>query len=866
MGYFGRIQKCARYYDSDAGEYRWGAWKYTGSASAGADYVSNDGLAVVYRVQVNYGSGDTGIGAFAVSTNFVNPNSSGNPSEAYCYLYTFDPTDGGSAETAAAPLGSEAFAGPVSFEASNVGNYLSFSFPALTGKPAMLYFWFSSSVTYTGYGSNQIYHYATGNWNKTWQTGTKTPALTGGFSDTGGSGGETGSGYMLIASGSYSGVYAQQSFDMTRRERTASYTAVSFSGGGSVSFTAARKTGEDSGLRMDGYLTAGTGFDTVNGMPAGTVLARSEGGASFGFDFRAEPGVTYYLWTVIHSAGYIESEITVSITPTSWCYTAVDKGASLNIAQSSRSFSMSMGTYQVGRMKLSFAYSAQADITVSSADSGGLSRLWFSDSPNIDSATGRPMNVDQEFSADGSQSLIKLEKGKIYYVFALFSAGTATGTVSFSIVPPSVVWTVGDSAEYMLIDSAVSREVSLGEAKYSVLKLSFAHPGTAQFYTSGSVIDDYQCIRAYLSTHDSLDNHYGTMDGYIATAAGGTEPYESPDYSISCSVEAGRTYYLITRNWASSAPRTTAFSTVIHIVPPVAPSGGYTLIETAEDAGITGSRQYKTEFSRYSISRRKLSFRYRGEAEFSAAASEDSDGIPQLRGCISDSAEIDLDTGVPEGTILAQSGAEGESFSLTYAVEDRNDYYLWVIASEIYCGGTGKAGVSITCPAERRFAITERAEYYGITEETVHSASPGESGVCLLELSFAASGLVYFSTSDTAGNMDRLRGWLGLAPYLDGASGMPCSDVLAEASGGKENRDYSFSLPVEAGTTYYLFSRDDWLYGSPGFDIHIKPVPGVMRIAAGGEEKGAVPYIYRQGAWHAAVPMCRTGGAWRTGG
>ena len=109
--------------------------------------------------------------------------------------------------------------------------------------------------------------------------------------------------------------------------------------------------------------------------------------------------------------------------------------------------------------------------------------------------------------------------------------------------------------------------------------------------------------------------------------------------------------------------------------------------------------------------------------------------------------------------------------------------------------------------------------------------------------------------------MDRLRGWLGLAPYLDGASGMPCSDVLAEASGGKENRDYSFSLPVEAGTTYYLFSRDDWLYGSPGFDIHIKPVPGVMRIAAGGEEKGAVPYIYRQGAWHAAVPMCRTGGA-----
>lgn len=52
MGYFGGLQKCARYYDGTA--YRWGAWVNTGSAAAGADYAAEDGLCVVYRAQAYY--------------------------------------------------------------------------------------------------------------------------------------------------------------------------------------------------------------------------------------------------------------------------------------------------------------------------------------------------------------------------------------------------------------------------------------------------------------------------------------------------------------------------------------------------------------------------------------------------------------------------------------------------------------------------------------------------------------------------------------------------------------------------------------------------------------------------------------------
>ena len=187
MGYFGGLQKCARYYDGTA--YRWGAWVNTGSAAAGADYAAEDGLCVVYRAQAYYTGGESALLPLSVATNFINPQSTGNPSTACCYLYTFDPTNGGDARISAPPAGYAASAGPAAFSASVVGSYISFGFPAPEGKPAALYFWFTSAGSYAGFGSNQIYHYATGNWSGTLQTGTRTPAISGGFSGQGGSGG-----------------------------------------------------------------------------------------------------------------------------------------------------------------------------------------------------------------------------------------------------------------------------------------------------------------------------------------------------------------------------------------------------------------------------------------------------------------------------------------------------------------------------------------------------------------------------------------------------------------------------------------------------------------------------------------------------
>lgn len=364
MGYFGGLQKCARYYDGTA--YRWGAWVNTGSAAAGADYAAEDGLCVVYRAQAYYTGGESALLPLSVATNFINPQSTGNPSTACCYLYTFDPTNGGDARISAPPAGYAASAGPAAFSASVVGSYISFGFPAPEGKPAALYFWFTSAGSYAGFGSNQIYHYATGNWSGTLQTGTRTPAISGGFSGQGGSGG----------------------------------------GGG----------GE-------------TGVDA---------------------------------------------------------YSVKDCGSAMNIAQSARSFTMSMGRAQVGRMKVSFAYTAQADICASAAGSAQLSYLWLSDGPEIDPANGHPVSILRAIPADGAVWTERLEKGRTYYIFAMCGGALTAGSVSFTVTPPAAVWSVGDSGEYIRPSAAVERSISLGEGKYSVVKLIFGGSGTAEIHTGGT--------------------------------------------------------------------------------------------------------------------------------------------------------------------------------------------------------------------------------------------------------------------------------------------------------------------------------------------------------------------------------------------
>lgn len=434
MGYFGALEKRAR---TSGG---WGAW----SALSGADYVASEGKCVVYRVRAHYDSADSALSALAVATNFVSPLTSANPSTACCYLYTADPTGG---DVSAPPGGYAAMAGPVSFEASNVGSYISFHFPAPSGAPEWLYFWFTSSARYADYGTNQIYHYATGNWSDTYQTGTRTPAITGGLS--------------------------------------------------------------------------------------GTVPGGSSGGGDGGF-----VGVD--------------------------SYKIKDCGTRHNIPQTKQSFSMSMGIGEIGRMTLSFAYAAQTDIVVASSGASAMTYLFFSDSPEIDTNTGRPVSTLREFDADGTLTAARLEKGRTYYVFAMYYGGAESGSVSFTLTPPTPVWSVGDSAEYDALKEPVTRSIALAKAKYSVLKITFAYSGMARFYTDATTIEDELVVMGYFALNDSVDTSRGEATDYLVHGHGDMTTGDPPDYDMTHYVEAGETYYLITNCFSASFP----MSTSIHIIPP----------------------------------------------------------------------------------------------------------------------------------------------------------------------------------------------------------------------------------------------------------------------------------------------------------
>ena len=726
MGYFSALQKRVR---TASG---WGAW----SALSGADYAAESEKCVVYRAKANYAAGESGIAALSIGTNFVNPLTSGTAASAWCYLYTSDPTADGNAGVTRPPEGYAACAS-ADFSASNVGRYIVFSFPAISATPEALYFWFTSSVTSSAYGSNQIYHYATGNWNAALETGTRTPAIYGGLS--GGAGGGSGGG--------------------------------------------------------------------VSGVDRFAIK---------------------------------------------------DCGTRLNMPQTQWSGTMAMGRGEIGRMRVSFDFSVQTEIVVRST--GGASaptRLYVSLEADIDESTGHPVSRVLEFDADGTLTAARFERGKTYYLFAVFDGGISAGSVSFTFTPGARLWYEGDSAEYARLGADPARSVKLAAGRYGVIKLTFANSGTARFYSGGTTIASAFFLYAFLSEGDNFDNADGMCDPCLKTGYGSSVIGETPDFDMEHTVTAGKTYYLFTR--CSSADESAA--TTVHIVPPGAPSG-YALVSKPAAMDAAADITYDETCARYTVREQRVSFRYRGTARIHAASPAES-GTAEVRVYVTCARGVELTTGTPTAEVLAWSGVVTTVAEVEFFAEEGQDYWVYITSDEVLYAASARLGVHILTPPVRRYAVTETASYEGVSAAVEHSASPGESGVVRLKLTFAKSGAVLFSSTDAMGSCTRLTGALSRGADIYPATGDPVTPPVAAPS--QTQTHYSFAALVEAGETYYFFSRDMWLYAAPAFTIHIQPVPGAMHISSDGEEKNALPYIYVSGTWHAAAPMLHSHGRWHTG-
>ena len=843
MAYFTRLQKRAR------NEEGWSGWMYTGSAAAGADLVSEDTWCVVYGADVIYESDRERLDSLTLSTNFVNPLSSGNPCTVSCYLYTSEPTQGGSFDVSAPPAGYVASAWD-SFEASTVGSYRSFGFSGLDMRPARLYFWFCSTVSYESYGSNRIYHYATGNYSPALNTGTRTPAITGGFVGGGaGSSGGTDSGgeYTAIASGSYSAIFAQRDFSLSRSWHSASYTALSFTGSGTARFSCAHGAGGDSFLQLRAYLTADSGFDKYSGTPTGTVLASQSGGDSYSFSCEVISGRTYYLWTVIDYCGTDTVPLDISIIPERWSYSVSDKGGSSNIAQSERSFSMSMSAFQTGRMALSFAYSGYVEIRVSAGEGAFNAMVLVSQQQNIDSATGLPLEYSSSFSM-GYSSSMAVEKGKTYYFFAIYNGGSEAGTVSFTVIPPQLIWRQGGSNSYSLIKNTVSTHVSLGAESYHYIKLSAAYSGLLWLGAEGiSAGSGGVCV--YVSESDCFDSYFG-YPTYSLSTLWLYEGYESP-----VDIIAGKDYYLYVVNTDPSSALSASLS-LRPAAPPDSYRNEFRRYNAVESSHISG--QY---VRRYSYHLNTLSFRYRGEASISMTKAEQGRSL-SLRAYLCSESGIDEATGIPTGPVLASYTSGGESFSFTLTVEDGREYFLYTVCEEIYGGYTADMELKFISPPQRYFSVTESAEFLGLSAPAEYSASPGESGVLRLELSFMSGGVAEISAEARSGT-EYLMGWVSLSPYLDGYSGAPAQSIVRSAAGSSDKPGISMSFPLRGLSSYYVFIRGRGLYDAADFVVSLRQSGAAAGIYTQGKFVRAQPCLYHKGQWHAAQPMHREDSGWR---
>jgi len=851
MGYFGRLRARARNKEG------WSDYKYTGSASAGADIVSENTWCVVYAAEVNYQGSGENLTSLSLSTNFVNPLSSGNPCTVSCYLYTFDPTNNGSFAVDAPPAG---FYSAVShsFEASTVGDYVTFSFGTTGIRPAQVYFWFTSTVTYESYGSNSIYHYATGNYDSTVNSGTKTPLLTGGFTGTdtgdsggGGTGGGTGGSYRVVPSGSYSGIYTKWDFSYSRTQRDASYTALSFSSGGTVNFSCQHGSGGDNFLQMRCYLTLGSGFDIANGRPTGMLVASASGGDNITFSAQVTSGQTYYLWTVIDYCGTATVPLNISIDPGGWNYSIADKGSQLSLDRTQRSFSMSMGKFQTGRMTLSFAYSAGVDIAVTASEGAFTGTLYISEQPDIDSSTGRPLSYITSFNA-GTTGYLNVLKGKIYYFFAVFNGGSDAGNISFRITAPAVLWYQGGSTVYSLLEGSKSFSTSLTSFRYHFLQVSFAYTGTARISCTNASVGDGE-IWLYFGENADIDSSNGLALGWEETYAGRT-------INESIEVVAGKTYHFIIRNGLPSYNLSGTFTIT---APQIIPS--YTkILQTYRYLELDASESQELE--RYSFSENKLSYKFRGKTVISGTKAANQSGKTlHLRAYLTSEEGMNTQSGVPYGPILASYTGQGESFTLECQVQEEREYYLYIVSSEIYSAAEGWVDLNITAPLERFFSVTESREFYDLWDTLDYSASPGESGVLRLELNFAKNGSAKITANPKNGASVPLCAYLAYTPYLDSRTGAPY-EIISSVHGSEDEPEVELSLNVRKNGSYYLFVRCMGIYDKADFDVCIKCMSAAVNIYSHGEFLRAQPYVYHEGAWHMATPLCRHTQSWISGG
>lgn len=434
----------------------------------------------------------------------------------------------------------------------------------------------------------------------------------------------------------------------------------------------------------------------------------------------------------------------------------------LNI-ETSQNVTMSLGSYSVGRIKMTFSYSGTARFQSYLATSGTWACL--STSANYDSYNGIPnsrLTTSYDATGDFDQIEYDVTAGTTYYLYVCPFTNGDSLDCQIIIWPPEKIatsWTVAHTKTISSITEENCTHISLESGEVYRFKVSFSTAGPITFFSQGN----YDTI-AYLSDSTSFDVDSGEPYSILEWADGGGN---GDNFSFTYDVTANTYYYLFVRLYHLT-DRSDTFDVYMQ------PSRTWAVRSQAfDDSGKTSLNIKAGYVYRYAIG-----FSNDGTATFYTTGSE-----VDTYGYLSTSTDFDAENGCPVH-ILAENddvSTNDRNFRIVQTVEKNVTYYLFVRA---YSNGT--SGSVVVC-------VDFQAEE---TPDPAGSAVLTSVSTTVRSVTLKVTGLdTNYSKSDRV-----IRWYYGLTEYNATKYGE------SNLSAGVSESDEYIITGLDANTPYYFYA------------------------------------------------------------
>lgn len=204
------------------------------------------------------------------------------------------------------------------------------------------------------------------------------------------------------------------------------------------------------------------------------------------------------------------------------------------------------------------------------------------------------------------------------------------------------------------------------------------------------------------------------------------------------------------------------------------------------------------------------------------------------------------------------SGTVQYNYSQSFTYTDEQDIFIRAESS-----GSGSVDPD---PGEEEWAL-ETGNFGNISAITRKYIYLSEYTLYRYKVSFAYDGE---ATIYTTGSFDTM-GYLSYDDDYDTETGLPISYFISDDDSGDET-NFSITVDVTAGTTYYIFVRAYDPEATGQIDLYVEPPSGEGAYGSGGfyvfngsTWVKTIPYVYNGSKWVQMKPCLYTSSGWYEG-